>query len=229
MKSISEFLGVGGRAPATASPSASRSLIEALREGDTSQMASQDLSRTTPSGLGDSSGSPTMETSRLLDAAAGEYSRTSAMSLLEEALTRKALTWCAMLGDPKLDVKTQIECFKLASEHLAKMRRAGGDDDDDATKTKLPGIDALRELMEGTAKKVVRADFDELLDEHAVLTLPAIRPQGGRPNATEQRRRERLAEAGLVHKPPRVLKTSRSKVGGGDDSGLAKLLNGKAK
>lgn len=159
---------------------------------------------------------------------AEKFSRTSAMSRLEEALTKKALTWCEMLADPNTEAKTQIDMFKLASEHLARMRRSGGDDDDeDDTKTKLPGIDALRELMEGTAEKKIHAMLPDIIEDQGILVLPTFKRGAGRPTTTEMKNRQRLVEAGLHFKPPsHSSNKSRSKAGGGDDSDLAKLLNG---
>jgi len=224
LKSFLERL-IGGEAGperSTASPLASGSGIARPPVEDTSQMASQDFDPITRSGPGDSSGSPTVETTPPPAASGAEYSRTSAMSRLEEALTKKALIWCGMLEDPTTDAKTQIEMFKLASEHLTRLRKSGGDGGE---KPDLPGIDALRELMGATAKQAIHDEFDGLIDEHKVLTLPAFRPQGGRPSPKEIERRKRLAEAGLKHAPPSVVKKASSRATGGDDSDLARLLN----
>lgn len=215
------------RFSAAASPKESSSVIAPAPEDDTSETASEIFALTTPSGPAASSGSDISDDTPQPAPVEVKYSRTSAISRLEEALTRTALTWSEMLGDPNVDAKTKVEMFKLASDHLSKMRRAGGDGEDDDTKSKLPGIEALRELMEGTAKKVVHLEMDDLIDEHSILTLPVLRPQGGRPTEKEQRRRARLAEAGLKHVQPAVHR--RSKSAGGDDSGLSKLLNGKIK
>ncbi len=130
--------------------------IAATTAPTTSETDSGTLSPTIPFGPAASSGGDTTGPTPQPAASEAKYSRTSAISRLEEALTKTALTWSEMLGDPNVDAKTKVEMFKLASDHLSKLRRAGGDDDDPDTKSKLPGIDALRELMEGTAEKKVR-------------------------------------------------------------------------
>jgi len=124
-----------------------------------------------------------------------------------------------MLEDPNLEVKSQIEMFKLASDHLAKMRRSGGDGEGD--QPKLPGIDALRELMEGTAQKAIRAEFPDLVDEHRVLVAPTN--SGGRASQREIARRQRLKEATQQFQPAAKRRASPS-TQGGDDSDLQKLL-----
>lgn len=155
-------------------------------------------------------------------------SPTSAESRLQEALTSKALTWASMLdgrakidGKP-VDLKTEMELFKLTSDHLAKLRKSRGADDDESRNVLPPGIDALKTLMEGTAEKAIRSVMPDLIEENRILVAPEFRRQGGRPSNDEVRRRERLKQSGIQVVAPHKVKNKPAS----DDADLQKLLRG---
>lgn len=124
------------------------------------------------------------------------FDLTKAEDELQEALTRRALSWLKMLSEGQPDPVThevkeypfdvQITAFKTISDWFTKSRRTKSDREGSDT---IPGIEALKQAMRGEFE----SSFNEMARKKGVLMNPPKKP--GRPSKADLDARERLALA----------------------------------
>ena len=107
-------------------------------------------------------------------------STTSQAEQLEAALTQRAIDWLYLLkdtkdehGHPGIELRVQIEIFKLSSDWLLKLRRIRAGLPEDTT---AEGVEALKALMQD---------------------LQQSTPQPNTPKAKTQPRKPRRDDSGL--------------------------------